>query len=266
MRHWGRRTVWFTPVIAVLIVIGIWLVLATCGDGYSSPARRYAYVPHRRALLMERLVSMDEVRSDLSIGSHQAAQLDSIGTKREPVAEIRELKRSFRSALVVVSSARRKRALIVCFDRLRDILYEEEIMNDIAAILDPLQLGRFEQIVLQVYGPRELLELPSLSGRIGLTRDQRTEMKRIVASNFRESDPLRRAIGRYVIAGFPFPDTDKHEADEVARKLVGRLRKLERRMDEDILDILAPKQRDMLPSLEGRVLQISWSEESCFRL
>lgn len=131
-------------------------------------------------------------------------------------------------------------------------------------ILSTEQYRRFREIMLQVYGPEMVIVYGGIPSELGLSPEQVSAMTRIVQGYEGRRQPLVRALGRYVMAGYTELDSVRGAEEEgaKARTLVRTISALARELDHELLDAMTEEQRRRWQGLQGRSIRWRWPERA----
>ena len=228
----------------------------------ASSCRRWIFVADTPASRLSVLAARQEVRIELGLTADQAERMSKLDQLPQP-SGIRDLIAAYNNAAREFPPYSRRKAMDAVF-RVCNFLESHQMRGELRGILSSQQHCRFLQLLVQVYGPREVLEWPQVVKLISLSTRQQEEMGQIVDRYSREASPTRKALGRYAISGQAYTTDTEDQRDSKARQLADDLKSISSAMDRALLGVLNHEQRGALREFEGDGLQMEWTEESVF--
>jgi hypothetical protein len=231
------------------------------------PQRRYVYDADDAVSEAIALIGRREVHDALGLTPEQRERVVALTSGPTPPALISLAQQANREwqAVSGLAAQDQEAAREDVLAKYMESLWEWTA-SGIEAALTGDQFHRYVQITLQVYGPSMILRYGQVATELGLLPEQLDELRRVAVRWDEQIQPLRRALGRYAIAGYTgVPSTDgKRDASpsEVSAQLV----KAGRAKDSALLRSLTREQRRAWKRALGRPLRLTWDAESVYRL
>jgi len=145
----------------------------------------------------------------------------------------------------------------------RHIISSQWLESRLVNILNDQQRNRLDSLLLQMKGPRAVVLIPSVNGKLGLTPDQTGCIQKIISQSGDELSPFVRRYGHNVLQRSRSSQTAE-EALKEQDALVVIIKEILKAQDEAILSELTKPQSDQWHSLQGRLVAISWPDQNCF--
>jgi hypothetical protein len=131
--------------------------------------------------------------------------------------------------------------------------------SQLTEILSEKQNGRLDALLLQMKGPRAIVIVPGIIGRLGLTSDQTEKIQNIVGQFNEELSPFSHRYGHNMLQVSRSSQTIE-ESEKEQEAIVVVITEILKARDEAILSELTKAQCDQWHVMQGRLLPVSWPE------
>ena len=142
-------------------------------------------------------------------------------------------------------------------------LVGSHVESGLVKILALGQQKRLRGLLAQMKGPIIVVLDPALAAELGLSNDQLSRIRGILAQYDDELEPFQDRYSHTILQKSRESQT-MEELEEEQDALVVVLTEIFKARDEAILEQLSDTQRDALRELEGRPLPISWPRHEFF--
>jgi len=138
--------------------------------------------------------------------------------------------------------------------------FDQYQLQSLFAILSASQSNRLQQLEWQVDGIKSLEHDQALAADLGLSEEQRKEIRDVFAYYEPILHPLYQRLGRQMIAGVSADETAQGRQEQV-RSLTEAVTIIEKEKDRDLYRTLNLDQRELGKRLLGKPVSIHWDVE-----
>jgi hypothetical protein len=245
----------------LLMAIGLILIGASCGSlPHSQSARRYVEIPEDD-LTRSKFYLLDrrEVQRELGLRTGQMTALaDAFNTPYERIPGLGGWRAKYQG--LPQEEKRRQKSQYM---KSRDTISSEWLESQLADILSEKQKNRLDALLLQMKGPRAIVSIPGVTGRLGLTPEQSSKIQSIIRECHDDLAPFYQRYGHNMLQTSRRSQTMK-ESEKEQDALVVIITEILKSQDESILAVLTKAQGDQWHAMQGPLLRVSWPETAGF--
>lgn len=183
------------------------------------------------------LLRLEQVQKEIELVDDQKAKLRELGE-----ATARDMREAFSGMRDLNEEQRRER-----MEELRKKAQEREaeLAKKIEGILLPHQLKRLKEISVQVQGIRAL-NSAEVAKELGITDDQKAKMESI----------RREVTDQFAKMREEMQDLSPEQRRERFREMGEKFRETQQQVEEKILNVLTPEQKEKFEALKGKKIDI----------
>lgn len=242
------------------------MAMILLGAGYAplphgQSARRYVVAPVEDLTTISKFYLLDrhEVQRDLNLTTNQVAALaEAFNTPYEKIPGLGGCQARYRGL-----SQEEKHRQKSQYAKDREAISSKWFESQIVGILNKQQRDRLDALLLQMKGPRAIMIIPGMMGKLAVTPEQAAKIQRIAWEHQDELSPFYRKLGHNMLQRSRNGQTAE-EAKKEQDALVVIITEILKSQDELIMAELTKTQRDQWQGMQGPLLPVSWPETDGF--
>jgi len=241
----------------LLLVIGLFGLGAGCeSPPHSQSARRYVEFPACDLTTSKYyLLDRSEVQRELGLTKSQIAALaKAFNSPFTDIPGLGEMIKQYKALSDV--EKRQQKSEYLEKRQAGDLQWLESRLGE---ILNGQQQDQLDALLLQMKGPKAVVLIPGLNGKLGLTPDQTVEIKNIISQYGDELTPFVQRFGHNMLQYSRRSQTIEESVKE-QDAIVVIIKEILKARDEAILSELTKAQCDQWHVMQGRLLPVSWPE------
>ncbi len=138
-----------------------------------------------------------------------------------------------------------------------DQRYFQYLETSLHKVLTPAQNARLNEIMLQVDGPKSLMDSSELKTSLALSEEQRKKVGYVFSEYAPKLHPLYDLLNAQMLTSLT-PQQTARDAKTNAAALAKSILALEKQRDHDLYEIFTPAQMVKWTQMQGKPIEIHW--------